>query len=202
LGGALSRYAERAPIVVALPRGGVPVAFEVARALGAPLDVLVVRKLGVPVQPELGMGAIAEGGARVLNPEILNHAGVSATELEAVEQRERAELARRAELYRDGAPATDLRGRTVVIVDDGLATGGTARAAAESVRRRGASEVVLAVPVGSRQTIDALADDVDEVVCVESPRNLRAVGEWYRDFSPTTDDEVLALLRAARTPGS
>jgi len=174
------------------------VGYETARALGAPLDVLVVRKLGVPVQPELGMGAIAEGGARVLNDEVIRHAGVSASELAAVEQREHAELERRAELYRDGAKPLDLRDRVVIVVDDGLATGGTARAAALGVRRRGAVEVVLAVPVGARQTVDALAADFDAVICVESPRNLRAVGEWYRDFSPTTDDEVLRLLRDAR----
>lgn len=179
-----------------------PVAYEVARALHAPLDVLVVRKLGVPDQPELGMGAIAEGGARVINDQVVTHAGVSATELEAVEQRERAELERRAGLYRDGATAIDLRDRVVIVVDDGLATGSTARAAALGVRLRGASEVVLAVPVGARQTIEALAREVDEVVCVEAPRNLRAVGEWYGDFSPTTDDEVLGLLRQARAPGS
>jgi putative phosphoribosyl transferase len=176
----------------------VPVAYEVARALHAPLDVLVVRKLGVPVQPELGMGAIAEGGARILNDEVVRHARVSASELDAIEQRERAALERRARLYRDGATALDLRDRVVVVVDDGLATGGTARAAAQGVRMRGASEVVLAVPVGARQTVDALAREVDDVVFVEAPSNLRAVGEWYRDFSPTTDDEVLGLLRECR----
>jgi putative phosphoribosyl transferase len=184
--------------VVGLARGGVPVAYEVARALDAPLDVLVVRKLGVPVQPELGMGAIAEGGARVLNDEVVRHARVSASELDAIEERERAALERRAELYRDGATALDLRGRVVIVVDDGLATGGTARAAAQGVRMRGASEVVLAVPVGARQTIATLAREVDDVVFVEAPGNLRAVGEWYRDFSPTTDDEVLDLLREFR----
>jgi putative phosphoribosyl transferase len=197
---AVSQYADRAPIVVGLARGGVPVAFEVARALEAPLDVLVVRKLGVPAQPELGMGAIAEGGARVLNSDVLRHARVSENELAMVEHRERAELERRAGLYRDGAPALELRGRTVLVVDDGLATGGTMRAAAEGVRSRGATAVVVAVPVGARQTVDAIATDVDDVVSVATPINLRAVGEWYGDFSPTTDDEVLALLRRARSP--
>jgi putative phosphoribosyl transferase len=197
----LARYADRSPVVVGLARGGVPVAFEVARALGAPLDVLVVRKLGVPAQPELGMGAIAEGGARVLNPDIVREARVTEAEIAAVELRERIELERRARLYRGGAPPVDLRGRVVIVVDDGLATGGTARAAVVSVRRRGASVVVLAVPIGARATVDALGREVDDVVCVEVPRDLRAVGEWYADFSPTSDDEVLELLEPPRSGG-
>ena len=169
-------------------------AFEVAATLAAPLDVLVVRKLGVPSQPELGMGAIAEGGARILNREMVRQARVSATQLAAVEERERAELERRAALYRGGAAPIEVRGRVVIVVDDGLATGGTARAAVQSMRGRGAAEVVLAVPVGARETVDALSSAADQVVCVTAPRALRSVGEWYRDFSPTTDDEVLALL--------
>ena len=196
-----SGYAERAPIVVGLPRGGVPVAFEVARAFDAPLDVVVARKLGLPSQPELAMGAIAEGGALVVNAGVMRSAGVSTEDFAAVEQRERVELERRAVLYRDGSVALDLHGRTVVVVDDGLATGATARAAVEGVRRRGASEVVLAVPVGARETVDQMARAVDAIVCVAAPNNLRAVGEWYRDFSPTTDEEVLTLLRLSRSSG-
>jgi putative phosphoribosyl transferase len=190
----LAGYADRDPVVVGLARGGVPVAFEVASALGTPLDVFVVRKLGVPAQPELGMGAIAEGGARVLNPEVVAEACVTAPELAAVEGRERVELERRAGLYRGGRAAVDLRERLVIVVDDGLATGGTARAAIEGVRRRGARRIVLAVPIAARATLAALAPEVDDIVCVEAPRDLRAVGEWYADFSPTTDDEVLELL--------
>jgi predicted phosphoribosyltransferase len=194
----LAPYADRDPVVVGLPRGGVPVAFEVARALAAPLDVFVARKLGVPAQPELAMGAIAENGARVLNPEVVGDAGVSDDELAAVETRERAELERRAALYRGGRAPSDLRGRVVIVVDDGLATGATARAAVEGVRRRGARSIVLAVPIAARATVAALAREVDEVVCVEAPRDLRAVGEWYTDFSATTDDEVLELLEPGR----
>lgn len=189
-------------MVLGLARGGVPVAFEIARALGAPLDVFVVRKLGVPAQPELGMGAIAEGGARVVNREMVAEAGVSDDEMAAVEARERVELERRAALYRDGRAPADLTGRVVIVVDDGLATGGTARAAVEGVRNRGARTIVLAVPIAARETIAALAREVDDIVCVEAPRHLRAVGEWYRDFSPTTDAEVLALLELSRPDGS
>jgi putative phosphoribosyl transferase len=170
------------------------VAFEVARALGAPLDVFVVRKLGAPRQPELAMGAIAEGGARVLNRELIAEAGVSDAELAAVETRERLELERRAARYRGGRAPMDLHDRLVIVVDDGLATGATARAAVEGVRRRGARTIVLAVPIAARETVAVLAREADEVVCVEAPRNLRAVGEWYGDFSATSDDEVLELL--------
>ncbi len=184
-----------------LARGGVPVAFEIARALGAPFDVFVARKLGVPAQPELAMGAIAEGGARVLNPEVVAEAAVSDDDLAAVETRERVELERRGALYRAGRHPLDLRGRVVIVVDDGLATGATARAAVDGVRRRGARTVVLAVPIAAKATVAALAREVDEVVCVDAPRNLRAVGEWYEDFSPTTDDEVLELLERSRSDG-
>lgn len=147
------------------------------------------------------MGAIAEGGALVVNEDVVRSAGVGVDEFRAVVRRERIELERRAALYRDGSVALDLNDRTVVVVDDGLATGATARAAVEGVRRRGASEIVLAVPVGARETVEQMARDVDAIVCVATPRNLRAVGEWYRDFSPTTDEEVLTLLRRARSPG-
>ncbi len=202
LAASLARYADRDAVVLGLARGGVPVAFEIARAFGAPFDVFVARKLGVPAQPELAMGAIAEGGARVLNPDIVAAAEVSGDALVAVETRERVELERRAALYRGGRAPADLAGRLVIVVDDGLATGATARAAVEGVRRLGARTIVLAVPIAARETVAALARDVDDIVCVEAPRHLRAVGEWYRDFSPTTDAEVLALLEPSRHDGS
>ena len=174
-------------------------AFEIARTLHAELDVLVVRKLGVPSQPELGMGAIAECGARVLNPTVIRSARVTGAQIAAVEARERVELERRANAYRSGAAPVDVNGRVIIVVDDGLATGGTARCAIESVRSRGASTVVLAVPVGAPSTLDDFGKLVDEVAYVEAPRDLRSVGEWYRDFSPTSDAEVLELLAATRS---
>lgn len=199
LSGLLDDLRVHRPIVVGLPRGGVPVAFEVARALGAPLDVVVVRKLGVPFRPELGMGAIAEGGVRVLTPRVLRAARITDAEVERVEREEEVELIRRAQRYRGDAPPLEVDGRTVIVVDDGLATGATARAAIASVRRRGAGAVVLAVPVGARDTVDAIAAEVDRVVCLAEPEDFQAVGAWYDDFSPTSDDEVLGLLQAART---
>ncbi len=183
-------------VVLGLPRGGVPVAFEVARALGVPLDVIVVRKLGVPLQPELAMGAIGEGGVRVQNVDVIRAAG-DAFDVEAVERRERAELDRRARLYRGDHPRLDLHGRCAVIVDDGIATGSTARAACQVARVLGAARVVLAVPVASRSAVAALRDVCDEMLCVEVPESFYAVGEWYRDFSQTTDSEVVELLRLA-----
>jgi len=182
------------PVVVGLPRGGVPVAAEVARALRAPLDVIVVRKLGVPWQPELGMGAIGEGGVRVLNERIVAAEGVSADQLAEIEQRERLELERRALAFRGGRPMIELSGRTVIVVDDGIATGGTARAALQVARAHGARKVVLAVPVAPPETVEALLGDADEVVAVETPRDLWAIGAWYQDFTQTTDDEVVACL--------
>ncbi|WP_354643131.1 phosphoribosyltransferase [Kitasatospora camelliae] len=189
------------PVVVALPRGGVPVAAEVARALGAPLDICVIRKLGVPYQPELGMGAIGEGGTRVINEQIFRSTGVTEKQLAAVEKRERAELERRATRYRRGRPAVDLRGRTVVVVDDGVATGSTALAACRIVRERGASRVVLAVPVAPADWAARLGTEVDELVCPQTPSRFWAIGEFYADFSQTEDAEVVARLdeAAART---
>ena len=184
-------------VVLGLPRGGVPVAFEVARALHAPLDVIVVRKLGVPSQPELAMGAIGEGGTQVDNDEVVKVAGVTPDELTAVVRRERAELERRSQRFRGVRPRIPLAGRTAVVVDDGIATGSTARAACRVARAQGAARVVLAVPVVSPSAIADLARDVDEMVCVESPGQLWAVGQSYRDFSQTSDDEVVALLRRA-----
>jgi putative phosphoribosyl transferase len=184
-------------VVLGLSRGGVPVAFEVARVLGAPLDVAVVRKLGVSFQPELAMGAVGEDGALVLNHEVLALAGVGRSEFVAIEQRERAELERRASRYRNGGPRISLADRTAVVVDDGIATGSTALVACQVARARGAARVVLAVPVASPSTAAELARHVDELVCLTTPDRLFAVGQWYRDFSPTTDKEVIALLSKA-----
>jgi putative phosphoribosyl transferase len=193
----LSGLRASSPLVLGLPRGGVPVAFEVAKALGAPLDVLVVRKLGVPFQPELGMGAVGEDGVRVLNRDVLRQAGVTETQLAEVEARERAQVEERAVRLRRGRPAVPLEGRTVVVVDDGLATGGTARAAVQVARARGADRVILAVPVAPPETVAVLRRDADDVVAVETPEPFFAIGGWYADFSPTSDDEVIELLTVA-----
>ncbi len=186
------------PIVLGLPRGGVPVAFEVAVALGAPLDVIVVRKLGVPFQPELGMGAIGEGGIRVLNERIMRAAAVTDSELAVVEAREKAEVVRRARRFRGDLPMISLAGRTVVIVDDGLATGGTARAAIQVARAHGAKRVVLAVPVAPPEAVHDLATEADAVIAMLQPRAFSGVGQFYTDFTQTNDDEVVALLATAR----
>jgi predicted phosphoribosyltransferase len=182
------------PIVVALPRGGVPVAAEVAGALGAPLEVLVVRKLGMPGQPELALGALAEGGAEVVDPHLARLGRVDATALDLLRAHARAEIERRVLTYRGGRPPPDVDGRVVVLIDDGLATGRTAEAAFAALRTAGASRVVLAVPVASPDTADALAGKADDVVTVIRPRDMRAVGLWYDDFTQTTDAEVVALL--------
>ena len=183
-------------VVLGLPRGGVPVAFEVAKALDAPLDVIVVRKLGVPFQPELAMGAIGEGGARVLDRRIISRVRVAEADLRAVEVRERGVLEARVERFRKGRTRTDLTGRTAVIVDDGIATGSTARVACLIARQLGAAKVVLAVPVAPADTLGELKEP-DEIVCLATPRQFTAVGYHYRDFSPTSDDEVVLLLDAA-----
>ncbi|WP_431920881.1 phosphoribosyltransferase family protein [Nonomuraea jabiensis] len=187
-------------VVLGLPRGGVPVAFEVAQALGAPLDVIVVRKLGVPFQPELGFGAVGECGVRVINPEVVRMADVTPAEMAAVEKRERAEVLRRARRFRGDRPPVDLAGRTVIVVDDGIATGGTARAACQVARARGAARVILAVPVGTPDTIASLRQDADEVICLETPATFWAIGVWYADFTQTTDEQVVKLLRRATAP--
>jgi len=190
-------------VVLGLPRGGVPVAAAVARALGAPLDVILVRKLGVPAQPELGLGAIGESGARVINQEVVRYAHVSEAQIAQVEAKERAELQRRAQRFRGDAPHVPLAGRTAVIVDDGIATGSTARAACQVARALGAAAVVLAVPVAPPSADRALRGDADEVICLEMPDRFLAIGEWYEDFAQTSDEEVVALLRAAHAgPGA
>jgi putative phosphoribosyl transferase len=184
-------------VVLGLPRGGVPVAAEVARTLGAPLDVLVVRKLGVPFQPELGMGAIGEDGARIVNDEIVRMVGISESEFAAVEARERAELERRARRFRGDRPRTALAGRTAVIVDDGIATGSTARAACQAARAQGASRVVLAVPVAPEGWQARIGGDADECIALDTPEPFWAIGQFYADFSQTSDDEVVNCLACA-----
>lgn len=191
----LAHYKGRDDLVVlALPRGGVPVAFEVARALGAPMDVFIVRKLGLPGHRELAMGAIASGGVRVLNDDVVRWYGVPESIIDAVAAEEQAELERRAAAYRDGKPPIDLQGRVVLLIDDGLATGSTMKAAVQAVRAYRPSRVVVAVPVGARETCRELGAAADEVVCARTPEPFSAVGQWYRDFSQTTDAEVRALL--------
>ena len=185
-------------VVLGLPRGGVPVAFEVAKALRVPLDVVVVRKLGVPFQPELAFGAIGEGGVRVINDSVVRHAGLSRDDMDAVEDKQRAELQRRSEHFRRGRDRISLTGRTAVIVDDGIATGATVKAACQVARAQGASTVALAVPIGAAETIEAVAQYADEVVCLAAPKFFSAVGQGYRNFSQTSDDEVIALLDRAR----
>ncbi len=190
-------------VVVGLPRGGVPVADQVARALGAPLDVIVVRKLGVPFQPELAMGAIGEGGVRVENEEIVRSAALGVADMDDVERHERTELERRAAHYREGAARVELSERQTVVVDDGVATGSSARAACLVAHAQGARRVVLAAPVVSQPALGALSAVCDDVVYVAAPDPFYAVGEWYEDFSQTTDEEVIGLLRRAgdRSPG-
>jgi putative phosphoribosyl transferase len=195
---ALGDYADRDDVVVlALPRGGVPVAFELAKALRAPLDVFLVRKLGLPGHEELAMGAIAAGGVLVLDQDLLRRLGISEAELERTVAEEAQELQRREAAYRGERPPPDVAGKTVILVDDGLATGATMRAAALAVRRLGPAKVVVAVPVAAAETCDEFRDDVDEIVCAVTPAPFYSVGLWYDDFSQTTDDEVRELLARA-----
>jgi putative phosphoribosyl transferase len=192
----LQRYAGRGDVVVlALPRGGVPIAVEVAEALDAPLDVFVVRKLGMPGHPEFAIGAIASGGVRVLSDDVIRWYAVPESAIEAIVRQELAELERRERDYRQGRPLTNLRGRTVILVDDGLATGASMRAAVEAVRAHHPARVVVAVPVGAPSTCQELGEVADEVVCARTPEPFSAVGRWYRDFVQVTDEEVRALLR-------
>ncbi|MDQ3396479.1 MAG: phosphoribosyltransferase [Deinococcota bacterium] len=200
----LSRYAGRRDVLVlALPRGGVPVAYELVRELGVPLDVFVVRKLGAPGHEELAMGAIATGGVRVLNEDVVRGLGVPEKTVEAVAASELKELQRREKRYRGVRPAPDVRGRTVILVDDGLATGATMRAAVMALKEQGPAQLVVAVPVAAAETCAAFRAEVDEVVCVETPQPFYGVGMWYEDFSQTTDEEVRDLLsRAPRQAGA
>ena len=196
----LAKYANREDVLVlALPRGGVPVAFEVAKALRAPLDIFLVRKLGVPGHEELAMGAIATGDVRVLNPDVVDYLGIPASVIDAVAADELRELDRRERAYRGDRPEPDVRGKTVILVDDGLATGSTMRAAAAALRQRKPARIVVAVPVSAPQTCDEYRMGVDEIICAKTPEPFYGVGLWYEDFSQTTDEEVRDLLEKART---
>jgi predicted phosphoribosyltransferase len=197
----LSHLGGRADVVIlALPRGGVPVAYEVARALGAPLDIFLVRKLGLPGHRELAMGAIASGGVRVLNDDVVAWYRVPEAVIDEIAREEQVELERRASAYRDGHAPAKLKGRVVVLVDDGLATGSTMRAAVQAVRAHEPARIVVAVPVGSPDTCREFAEVADEIVCARTPERFAAVGQWYDDFSQTTDEEVRDLLRKVPEP--
>ena len=198
----LADYANRSDVLVlALPRGGVPVAFEVARALHAPLDIFLVRKLGVPGHEELAMGAIATGGVRVINEDVVNYLHVPGEVIDAVAADELRELERRERAYRGNRPAPDVKGKTVILVDDGLATGSTMRAAAAALREQQPARIVVAVPVSAAQTCDEYRMGVDEIVCAVTPEPFHAVGLWYENFSQTTDAEVRDLLARAADEG-
>lgn len=194
LAGRLQHLRDEPTVVLGLPRGGAPVAAEVARALGAPLDVIVVRKLGVPFQRELGMGAVGEGGVEVTDADVIHMAGIRPHELADVEEREQAEVERRAKRYRAGRAPVPLEGRVAVIVDDGIATGSTARAACQIARALGAARVVLAVPVAPQGWQKRIGEDADELVAVATPAGFMAIGQFYDDFSQTSDEEVVRCL--------
>ncbi len=194
----LDAYAGENTLVLALPRGGVPVAYEIARALRAPLDIFVVSKLGTPGQEELAMGAIASGGTRVLNQEVIQVLGISPEQIEAVARREALELERRERQYRGGWERLQARGRTVILVDDGLATGSTMRAAAAALRQFEPQKIVAASPVAAETTCAILRQTVEEIVCLYMPRDFYAVGQFYQDFSPVSDEQVRELYRRAR----
>lgn len=194
----LGSYALQRPIVLGLPRGGVPVAYEIARALGAPLDVWVVRKVGVPWHPELGVGAVAEGGYVYLSSDVLAHVRLDEDELIELTERKREEVAERVRRFRGGQQRPELRDRSVILVDDGIATGGTVRAAIQSIRVQAPAQLILAVPVAAPSTLRALEREVDEAVCLLTPANLYAIGIWYEDFTQVSDVEVIRLLQRAR----
>lgn len=198
LAGVLKPYREERPVVFALPRGGVPVAYEVALALDAPLDVLVARKLGAPDQPEFGIGAVAPGGVRVLNEDAVRRLGIPGEYLGRITARETAEVERRLRHFRGDSPETSVAGRTAILVDDGLATGVTARAAVRALRLRGPGRLVLAAPVCAAQTAGSLRSEVDDLVCLRCPPDLGAIGFWYANFDQTGDEEVVNLLQEAR----
>lgn len=198
----LTQYASQPAVtVLALPRGGVPVAFEIAQALHAPLDVWTVRKLGAPHQPELAIGAIAAGGVQFISPEVTRHLGISLQHIEAIAARERLELERREKTYRGDRPPIEVASQTVILVDDGLATGATMRAAIAALRHRHPARILVAVPVAAHSVCDQLSHQADQVVCLWTPVDLDSVGQWYDDFSQTSDEEVCDLLtRAAQCP--
>jgi predicted phosphoribosyltransferase len=195
----LRQYANRQDVLVlALPRGGVPVAYEVAKALHVPMDIFLVRKLGVPGHEELAMGAVASGGVRVLNKDVVRSLGIPDAAIDRVAEKELTELSRREQAYRGNRPEPEIRGRTVILVDDGLATGSTMRAAAQALAMKKPAKIVVAVPIASSDTCEALSREVDEVVCAVTPEPFYAVGLWYDDFDQTTDDDVRALLAESR----
>jgi putative phosphoribosyl transferase len=195
----LRQYANRQDVLVlALPRGGVPVAHEVAKALHVPMDIFLVRKLGVPGHEELAMGAVASGGVRVINEDVVRSLGIPGAAIDRVAQKELTELSRREQAYRGNRPEPEIRGRTVILVDDGLATGSTMRAAAQALAMKKPAKIVVAVPIASSDTCEALSREVDEVVCAVTPEPFYAVGLWYDDFDQTTDADVRALLAESR----
>jgi putative phosphoribosyl transferase len=198
----LADFAQDQPVVVALPRGGVPVAAELARALGAPLEILAVRKLGAPGNPELAVGAVAEDGTGVLDPRSAGQLGMTQAMLDETLARESDELKRRVERYRDGRAPIALAGRTVIVVDDGLATGMTDLAAVRALRKRGARRIMVAAPVGSGESVSMLAAEADRVICLTIPERFFGVGAWYEDFAPVSDEEVIALLAEAGSPAA
>jgi len=194
----LEKYANRDDVIVlAVPRGGVPIAFEVARALNLPLDIFVLRKLGVPGHEEFAFGAIGSGGVRVLDGQVVQSLGLSNMVIDLITRAERAELARREQIYRGGRPPLDVRGKTVILVDDGIATGSSLRAGVHAVRQMQPAAIVIAVPVAPRSTVNRLRREVDDLVCVEPAERFYGVGQFYRDFSQVSDDEVNALLASA-----
>jgi predicted phosphoribosyltransferase len=201
LAGKLSRFEGERPVVFALPRGGVPVGYEISRALGAPLDVFVSRKLGAPGQPEFGIGAVAAGGVRVLNEDVVRRLGIPDDYVQQITAQELAEVGRRLRYFRGQRPETEVVGRSVILVDDGLATGVTARAAVQALGLRKPRRLVLAAPVCAAQTAAHFRTTVDELVCLESPSDLGAIGFWYRNFEQTSDEEVVELLERARSEG-
>ena len=194
----LARYTNREDVLVlALPRGGVPVAYEVAKKLHAPLDVFLVRKLGVPGHEELAMGAIATGGVRVVNEDLISYLGIPNEVIDSIAAIEQRELERREKAYRDGRPPPELKNKVVILIDDGLATGSTMRAAAASLRQQNPARIVVAVPVSSPETCEEFRSEVDDIVCAVTPQHFRGVGLWYNDFSQTSDEEVRELLKRA-----
>jgi len=199
LAGKLSRFKDERSVVFALPRGGVPVGYEISRSLGAPLDVFVSRKLGAPGQPEFGIGAVATGGVRVLNEDVVRRLGIPDDYVEQITAQEIAEVGRRLRYFRGERPEPDVGGRTAILVDDGLATGVTAHAAVQALRLRGPRRLVLAAPVCAAQTANLFVPMVDDLVCLKSPSDLGAIGFWYGNFEQTSDEEVVALLERARS---